>query len=178
MTALLARIGGLFHRAVLPGRVDHVLESVRPGSAGRYHRPGQRALYVSARADWAAVAVGPYHREDGLPRLVVPLEIDAARVVDQRDEAACRALGIDRDASNAPWQAILAQGGEPPSWLNADLARAAGADGIIDRSRGEPGAWHVTLFRWNEPGAPQLRVCGAGVPAVFHPRYAPRGGGG
>jgi hypothetical protein len=49
---------------------------------------------------------------------------------------------------------------EPPSWRNADAARAAGADGIIDRSRMIPGGWHLNLFRWNDLGGPSVTVSG------------------
>jgi hypothetical protein len=62
--------------------------------------------------------------------------------------------------SNAPWRTALLRGQEPPSWRNADAARAAGADGIIDRSRMIPGGWHVALFRWNDLGGPSITVSG------------------
>ncbi len=106
------------------------------------------------------IAVSGYIREDGLPRVVVPLMMSQAFVIDQHDEDACRSLGIDRELSNAQWRLALEVGQEPPSWRNADAARAAGADGIIDRSRMIPGGWHVNLFRWNELGGPVVSVCG------------------
>lgn len=77
-------------------------------------------------------------REDGLPRMIVPIDIGMARVLDQRDMSACGALGIDREQSNVNWRVDLATGGEPASWRNADAARDIGADGIIDRSRHIP----------------------------------------
>ena len=144
-----------------------MLAPPRPGSAGRYHRPGQPALYMSPSAEWARIAVSGYMREDGLPRVIVPLEMSVAHVLDQRDPEACLALGIERDASNVSWRPMLAASGEPPSWRNADAARAAGADGIIDRSRHIEGGWHLTLFRWNELGGPRVAVCGAPIPATL-----------
>ena len=86
---------------------------------------------------------------------------------DQRDEAACAALGIDRDMSNVRWRPELAAGREPPSWQNSDIVREAGADGMIDRSRGIVGGWHLTLFRWNEPGAPTVSVAGEALPCDY-----------
>ncbi len=83
-----------------------------------------------------------------------------AFVVDQDDELACQSLGFDRELSNEPWRTALAAHTEPPSWRNADAARTAGADGIIDRSRMIPGGWHLNLFRWNELGGPSIEVCG------------------
>lgn len=160
----LRKVSGRFYRAVLVECVSDVLAPSPPGSAGRYHRPGQATLYMSPRLDWAMIAVSGYIREDGRPRVVIPLKVGAAQVLDQHDEAACRALGVDRELSNAPWRTALAAGVEPPSWRNADAVRASGADGIIDRSRMIPGGWHVNLFRWNEGGGPRVTVCGEPVP--------------
>lgn len=107
------------------------------------------------------IAVSGYIREDGRPRVVVPLMVGEAHVLDQHDEAACRVLGIERDLSDAQWRQALEAGEEPLSWRNADAARAADADGIIDRSRMIPGGWHVNLFRWNELGGPSVTISGA-----------------
>jgi RES domain-containing protein len=162
----LLTVSGRYYRAMLAARVHYVLAPPGPQGAGRYHRPGQPALYVSASEEWAYIAVSVYMREDGLPRVIVPLEVSEAQVFDQRDERACVALGIDREASNVAWRPVLAAGGEPPSWRNADAVRATGADGIIDRSRHIPGGWHITLFRWNDLGGPTVRVCGDPVPVM------------
>ncbi len=163
----LLTISGRFFRAILTDRVEAVLAPPGPGSAGRYHRIGQPALYVTCDADWARIAVSGYMREDGLPRMIVPVDLGDARVLDQRDETACMALGIDREQSNTNWRKELAAGREPPSWRNADKARAIGADGMIDRSRHIPGGWHVALFRWNLPGAPVVTIAGAPFPAIL-----------
>jgi hypothetical protein len=154
------KVEGVFFRAILAERVDFVLAPPTPESAGRYHRPRQAALYMSPTVDWAMIAVSGYMREDGRPRVVVPLLVSEAFVLDQHDEDVCRLLGIERDLSNAPWRPALAMGTEPPSWRNSDAARAAGADGIIDRSRMISGGWHVNLFRWNDFGGPSVSVCG------------------
>lgn len=163
----LLTVRGRFYRAILASRVDHVLAPPGPDSAGRYHRLGQPALYVTASPEWATIAVSGYMREDGLPRVIVPLAVGEAQVFDQRDAQACATLGIDREASNANWRSMLATGQEPSSWRNADAARAIGADGIIDRSRHIPGGWHITFFRWNALGGPTISVCGAGTPAIL-----------
>ncbi len=163
----LRKITGRFYRAVLADRVEHVLGSPGPESAGRYHRLGEPALYITPHADWAVIALGGYMADDGLSRVVVPVELDAAYVVDQHDEAACAALGIDRDLSQRPWRKALEAGEQPPSWRNSDAARLAGADGIIDRSRGIAGGWHVALFRWNELGGPNVKVCGNPIPCNY-----------
>ncbi len=114
---------------------------------------------MSPSIEWATIATSGYMRDDKRPRLVVPLMVGEALVVDQRDEHACRLLGIDRDQSNFSWKTALERGEESPSWRNADLARAI-ADGIIDRSRQILGGWHLNLFRWNDLGGPSVQVCG------------------
>jgi RES domain-containing protein len=157
------QVSGPFFRSVLVDRVKDVLAPPLPESAGRYHRPGQATLYMSPKLEWAMIAVSGYIREDGRPRVVIPLMVGVAHVLDQHDEEACRAIGVERELSNAPWRTALAAGQEPPSWRNADAARSSRADGIIDRSRMIPGGWHVNLFRWNELGGPSVCVCGEPV---------------
>ena len=156
----LRKVEGSFFRAILADKVDSVLAPPAPESAGRYHRLGQAALYMSPTIEWATIAVSGYIREDSRPRSVVPLMVSEAYVLDQHNEDACRLLGIDRELSNVPWRLALTRGQEPPSWRNSDAARAAGADGLIDRSRMIPGGWHVNLFRWNDLGGPSITVCG------------------
>lgn len=154
------KISGRFFRSILSDRVDRVLAPPDAASAGRYHRLGEPTLYMSPQQDWAIMAIAGYMREDRQPRVVVPLLVSDACVVDQHDERACRQLGIDRELSNESWRLALAAGQEPASWRNVDRARAAGADGIIDRSRLIPGGWHLNLFRWNSLGGPSIQVCG------------------
>lgn len=169
------QVSGPFFRSVLVDRVKDVLAPPMPESAGRYHRPGQAALYMSPKLEWAMIAVSGYIREDGRPRVVIPLMVGVAHVLDQHDEEACRAIGVDRELSNAPWRAALEAGEEPPSWRNSDAVRASGADGIVDRSRMIPGGWHVNLFRWNHHGGPSVEVCGEPV-AITLSRDGPKWG--
>lgn len=165
----LHRISGRFWRAIAVERSDQVLDKPGADSAGRYHRPGQSALYITPEADWATIAIGRYLLADGIARVVVPLQLDRAELFDQRDPAACAALGIDPAKSQVRWNDELAAGREPPSWHTSDAARAAGADGIIDVSRGIEGGWHVCLFRWNQPDAPRVRVAGEPLPCEYWP---------
>jgi len=164
---LLRRVEGRFFRSIPTPRLDKVLDPPAPNSAGRYHRSGERILYTSATFESAVAAISGYMRQDGLPRMMVPLQISQVFVLDQHDEEACRAFGIERDLSNEPWQAAIAEGREPASWRNADIARAAGAGGIIDRSRKMPGGWHLNLFYWNESGGPKVEICGEPVEIVL-----------
>jgi len=124
---------------------------------------------MSATVDGAIAAVSKYMRADRLPRVIVPLLVGEALVIDQREADACRGIGIDPALSSLPWQSALAVGQDPPSWRNADVARDAGADGIIDCSRNMPGAWHLNLFRWNGLGGSSVTVCGEAVPISLSP---------
>ncbi|TCR91605.1 RES family NAD+ phosphorylase [Rhizobium sp. BK376] len=163
------KVSGIFFRSVMADRVDQVLDPPGPASAGRYHRLGEPTLYTSAALEWSIMAIAGYMREDQRPRVVVPLRVSEAVVLDQHDEQACRQLGIDRDLSNESWRIALSEGREPASWRNVDIARSAGADGIIDRSRMIPGGWHLNLFRWNELGGPCVEVCGDPVEIILTP---------
>lgn len=157
-------VTGFFFRAVPAEFLSSVLSRSRPESPGRYHRPGQTILYMSPVSEWATLAVAAHMRKDGKPRVLVPLYVEGARVLDQRDEYSCLALGINRDLSNHCWLSALQQNIEPPSWQNADQARVSNADGIIDRSRSIPDGWHLNLFRWNALGGPTVTVCGEPIP--------------
>lgn len=163
----LLRVSGRFYRSFLADRIGQVLDPPGPDSAGRYHRPGQPAMYITREADWAVIATGIYAAEDGQQRVIVPLELDGALVLDQHDAAVLVAHRLELDDAMARWRPHLAQGREAPSWRNSDAARACGADGIVDPSRGIIGGWHVALFRWNELGAPRLRVAGDPLPSDY-----------
>lgn len=170
----LAPLDGIFHRAVLPARLTHVLDPPVPESAGRYHRPGEPALYMSPYLDWARIAVSGYMREDGLPRLIVPLRVTGARVLDQRDARAMSKAQLDPTSSAHPWRPVLKEGGSPPSWALSDKARALGANGLTDISRHIRGGWHLVLFRWNEDDSPRVRVSGPPVevqPTLTGPKW-------
>jgi hypothetical protein len=65
----LRSVKGRFYRAVRADRIDKILDPPGPDSAGRYHRHGQPALYITPEPDWAVIALGGYMVEDGLPRL-------------------------------------------------------------------------------------------------------------
>ena len=168
MSLPLCDINGKFYRTISVNQSDRVLEPPASQSAGRYHRHGQRALYMSPSLDWARMAVSGYMREDMKPRFVFTVDVTGARVFDQRSQSACRIAGIDRDLSNRPWRAALKAGTEPDSWQVADKVRGLDADGLVDVSRHIPGGWHLVLFKWNEFGGPKLRVSGG--PETVYPK--------
>ena len=132
-------VRGVFYRAVHPDHVDSALSGSR--TDGRYapaHRP---TLYLSSSPE----------------RAVAPMEVTAERIADLRDTSARAALGVDPAEAALDWQQALAHGEIPASWRVRGLLQDAGAAGLIDPSRKRPGLWHLTLFAWNQEGAPSVR---------------------
>lgn len=136
-------------RAAGPGLEGAVLGgSDRPG---RYNRAGERTLYMSGSPEGVAAAMARY---GDAPRRIVRLMVEADGLIDLRDAP----FGFDASRAKEDWIAALDRGEEPPSWAVSDRARALGATGLIDGSRRLPDAWHLVLFRWNEPGGASVRV--------------------
>lgn len=144
-------IAGTFFRAVLPQHSGAALEGSH--GPGRYNRAQQPTLYMSSSEEGVAAAMIKHTRPGDPERMLVRLRVHASSILDLRDAARCRALGIEPDEAFGDWQAALAAEKVPDSWLVRDKAEALGANGLIDPSRKNPGLWHLTLFRWNEPGA-------------------------
>lgn len=163
-----AALSGRFWRVVAETRLDRVLDGAT-APEGRFHRDGQRAIYLSPSPRDAAFAIAPYLRPGDAPRLSVPLYLERARLADLRDGDTCAALGLRGDEAAIPWLPERAQGLPATTWRASDAARQAYHDGIIYAARSAPERWHLVLFRWNVPGAPELRRDGAPLPFVPPP---------
>lgn len=111
---------------------------------GRFHHSGQVAVYASLSAEGAAVAIRRY-LGDGVPRVLVPMWLDASAVVDIRDAPGASII----------WQDLRAAGAWSPTWQFSDDARRAGAQAMLYASRSRPDLSHVVIF---EPAC--LRVAG------------------
>lgn len=128
--------------------------SYRP--AARFNRVGQDALYLSPNEQSAKVAIGEYVRLGDPQRFLITYEVEPCVLLDLRHPLSAEVYELARK----PWQSAMKAGEEPESWLAADTVRKAGHVGLIDPSRQKPGLWHITLFRWNEDGAPLVRqIC-------------------
>lgn len=153
--ALWRTVGGTLYRAVDAAHRAAALSGSR--SAGRYSRPDEPTLYLSASREGVAAAMIA-HTDERSPELhVLGFEVQADRIVDLRAHEALRAIGIDPADAAADWQETVARGGSPRSWAVRDALERLGAQGLIDPSRKRPGLWHLTLFRWNTAGAPVVR---------------------
>jgi RES domain-containing protein len=152
---MLTRISGTFVRIAFAQDADITLQRGHPARpAARFNRKGQDALYLSPDETSARVAIGQYVTPDDPPRVLLTFEVGRCALFDLRDPRSAELYAKARK----PWQDALAAGTEPASWEVADHLRASGHVGLIDPSRRRPGLWHITLFRWNGPGAPDVRL--------------------
>jgi RES domain-containing protein len=113
---------------------------------GRANRPGAQALYLALEAD---TAVREYQQVSPLmpPGTLVSYTVSAKAMVDFRrgyDSAAWSSLW---EEFSCDWRDLwFNQHVEPPSWVLADEALAAGAKGILFGSRIAPGGVNLVLY--------------------------------
>lgn len=156
--AFAPEIRGTFYRAVDPDFREFALAGSR--SEGRYSRAYEPTLYLSSSVDGVAAAMIAHRDARSSELEIVELDVHADGIVDLRDAVALTAADIDLADAVAPWQDVVAAGGTPPSWTVRHRLLEIGANGLIDPSRKSPGLWHLVLFRWNESGAPTVRLRG------------------
>ena len=102
---------------------------------GRFHHSGQPAAYASLSAEGAAVAVQRY-LADGVPRLLVPMWLNASAVADE----------TGNPQASIVWQDLRASGEIAPTWAVSDHARELGALAMLYSSRSRPDLSHVVVF--------------------------------
>lgn len=151
------------YRIAFEKYADRVLDGVIHPE-GRFHQDGEPALYASPTPEGAAIAIAVYLKLDDAPRVMIPMALNDARMVDLRDPVTCAALEIDPKWPSVPWADQRAAGQPATSWRASDAARASGADGMIYASRRAPARWHVVLFRWNAGEVAQLTLADAPSP--------------
>lgn len=89
---------------------------------------------------------------------ILAVRVRADRIIDLRDRASREVVGVLMEDAIAPWQEVVARGGNPRSWSVRARLDAAGAQGLIDPSRKAPGLWHLVLFSWNTGDAPEVSI--------------------
>ena len=102
---------------------------------GRFHHSGQVVVYASLNASGASVAIRRY-LADGVPRMLVPMWLSAAIVVDVRGDPLASVI----------WQDQRAAGRMATTWGLSDAARQAGAQALLYSSRSRPELSHVPVF--------------------------------
>ncbi len=154
---------GIFYRIAFAQYADQVLDgAIHP--EGRFHHDGQAALYASPSPETAAIAIDIYLKDNDAPRVMIPICIEHANLVDLRDHDICAKMGINPIWPSVPWSDERAAGKDATSWKASDIVRDSGADGMIYASRRAPERWHIVLFRWNQPGTAMVRVKDAPTP--------------
>ncbi len=116
------------------GRLWRILLADRQGEApeaarqpeGRFHHDGQRALYASPTREAGAVAIDSCYRAGDPPRVILPLALENARLLDFRDPETSAALGLAGDETTVNWRDDRAAGLPARSWRASDAARADG----------------------------------------------------
>ncbi|WP_413702175.1 RES family NAD+ phosphorylase [Psychromonas sp. KJ10-10] len=149
------KISGTFVRICSPDQVALALQRNSPKRPqARYNRHGQDALYLAVNEESACVAMQKYINNIDTPLVLVTYEVEPCFLVDLRhaDNKHYRTL------TSQDWQTAVNEAREPSSWQVSDLLRKNKEIGLIDPSRKNPEKWHITLFRWNELGAPGVRI--------------------
>ncbi|WP_282604207.1 RES family NAD+ phosphorylase [Pelagibius sp. Alg239-R121] len=165
---MLTKVAGMFVKIAFASDADVFLargQATRP--VARFNRRGEDALYLSPDEISARVAMGQYVKPGDPPRVLIRYEVEQCDLFDLRHPDAASTYTLARQR----WQDALARGEEPASWRAADEIRQAGHVGLIDPSRRRPGLWHITLMRWNEPGAPRVVPVGSPIPIEVDPGH-------
>jgi RES domain-containing protein len=158
---VLSEVSGVFVKIAFATAADVVLaRGVPDRPAARFNKVGQDALYLSPDEESAKVAIGEYVKADDPPRVLLRFDVERCSLFDLRHPSAANVYELARQG----WRRALANSVEPASWGAADDIRRSGHVGLIDPSRRRPGLWHITLLRWNEPGAPRVRQLGDPTP--------------
>ena len=110
------------------------------------------------------MATKVYRRAEDPPRLILAIDISNAVIVDLRDPSVREAFSAPLEAIHAFWAEHLNVGEASPTWRIADAFRDLGAHGILTPSRSRPDLTHLTLFAWNGPNEPIVKLSGESVP--------------
>ena len=141
-TIELTPFRGLVWRIMFADQQHQACESVL-SPVGRFHHSGQIALYTSCTEQGASVAIKRYVKSDDPVRVIAPIQIVASKIYDIRNTD-------DSSEASVVWQDCVARGEFAPTWRYSDLAREAGAQGMLYSSRSRPDLSHLVLFDVSE----------------------------
>ncbi|WP_170558979.1 RES family NAD+ phosphorylase [Ruegeria atlantica] len=152
----MLEFSGPVWRILFLSQLDAPLAPAR-APEGRFHYPGQPALYASLSAEGAGIAIRRYVTAGDPPRVLVQANVTDAKLVDLRGQSDASVL----------WQDIHAKQGTSPTWRFSDHARSIGADGLMYSSRSRPELSHIVLF---DPSPSLIGV--HAPPTDWAPHYA------
>ena len=110
---------------------------------GRWNRKGQAALYLARDVSTAVVE---FHQGFPRPGTLAPYQLESDRIADLSDRGDPRIAA----ALASDWSRLAKLGREPPSWIIADAAIAAGAQGALVPSAQHRGGVNLVLWRWHD----------------------------
>lgn len=148
-----------WYRVIVPEFADTPrsgMGAARQG--GRFNRPGQEALYLSADD---STALDEYRQDNPWlpPGTICTFFVDGLLVVDLSagfDPAVWTPLWADFEAD---WRTErFGNSVEPPTWYMADDVVAAGLDGIMFPSQARPGGINLVVYRSSLRSAAELEV--------------------
>lgn len=123
---------------------------------GRWNPVGTPAIYAARELStaWAEYNQGFVQH----PALIAQLELVGARLADLTDPATLAELDVRPEIHECEWRAVLDDGKVPETHLLMERLIEAGKDGVVYPSFMSPGGTCVALWRWNQSGAPQLKI--------------------
>lgn len=123
---------------------------------GRWNAVGEPAIYAARELStaWAEYNQGFVQH----PALIVQLRLEGARLADLTDAGAMSAVRVPADIHETQWRADLDAGRLPETHRQGARLLEQGFDGVIYPSFMSRGGTCVVLWRWNEAGAPSLKV--------------------
>lgn len=147
MTVERRRVRGRWFRVLTPRFAHQPLSGAGAGiKGGRFNRPGQEALYLSAdpHTAYAEYTQNVFDR----PGLMCGYDVDAEPIADLTDLATLSALGVAPDELAGRWVGLA----DPPSQRVAGRLFADGYAGAIYRSAQHPAGVNLVLWRWSGEG--------------------------
>lgn len=123
---------------------------------GRWNPVGVSTIYAARELStaWAEYNQGFVQH----PALIAQLELSGARLADLTDPAVLGEFGFEVSIHRTQWRSDLDKGMVPATHAAHRELVGSGFDGVVYPSFMSPGGSCVALWRWNAPGAPELRI--------------------
>jgi RES domain-containing protein len=123
---------------------------------GRWNPVGTPAIYAARELStaWAEYNQGFVQH----PALILQLELSGASLADLTVAEILQELDATPEIHNCHWRADIDKERIPPTYRLRERLLSQGFDGVIYPSAMSRGGSCVALWRWNEPGAPNLRA--------------------
>lgn len=128
---------------------------------GRFNRSGSPALYTSLdpTTAWMEAQQGfPFKPQ---PMTLVAYAVNCANIVDLNDKNVLESIGCSAHELACPWENMVTQKHEPPTWLLADKLQTSGARGILVRSFASgctENNQNLVLWAWDETGPNSVQI--------------------